>query len=380
MADVQVEKGHIRIANPVMEALALAPFNGGQVRVLLAILRATWGWQRKEAELSTADLAETTGMARSTAAAGLRALVDEGVVIEVHKPSFSSSGTYRPQKDPTKWGRFTVHPPALSENSDTPKPRTLRTQAPETPEFRTGDSEVPDTKTPEAVAAQGSPPAERQSKDRKDSITPDADGDSCVDPPRDTTASDDLVAALEKGLDGLELDAAERKAVVKEGRRVTSGLDYGVWNDPKGTPAPEVERPRLLQLAVLHWDDQDRKIPLRSCLRYVIAQQLDPFELPSSEGQGQITSKDENKHYRNHQDSAAKRTGSTGPQLVASAKVPEPKGGDDAQRWAQDNPEAFERIKDEIAQAEGIDRDDQLQRLQLTGLAIKRIREEKLTA
>lgn len=167
--NLRLADGHVRIINPVMEALAMAPFNAGQLRVLMVVIRKTWGWQTKDAEVSSGDLADATGLARSTAAAALRDLVDAGVLVELEAPSFSSAGCYQVQKDPEQWGRFAVSPPSLSGTPDTPESRTLRESGPDSPAHRTPVSGTPDTPAPESVGAQrDTDPLKTSSKERKD--------------------------------------------------------------------------------------------------------------------------------------------------------------------------------------------------------------------
>src|SRR5690606_40851439 len=106
MADVQVENGYTRIAHPILEALALAPFNAAQLKVLLALIRETYGWQQKDAAISYTRLEAATGLHRDTVRNALRSLIREGVVIVVREATFTEPAVYRLQKDPHKWGRY----------------------------------------------------------------------------------------------------------------------------------------------------------------------------------------------------------------------------------------------------------------------------------
>lgn len=56
----QLEHGHTRIANELLEAFIAYPFGGGELKVLLAIIRLTYGWQRKAAPLPQATLVRLT--------------------------------------------------------------------------------------------------------------------------------------------------------------------------------------------------------------------------------------------------------------------------------------------------------------------------------
>ena len=58
----QLEHGHTRIANELLEALIRYPFNGGEYKILLAIIRLTYGWQRTERPIKQTDLAQATGL------------------------------------------------------------------------------------------------------------------------------------------------------------------------------------------------------------------------------------------------------------------------------------------------------------------------------
>jgi phage replication O-like protein O len=46
MANPQRENGHIDIANEIAEALARTNLSAYQMRVMWAIWRKTWGWQK----------------------------------------------------------------------------------------------------------------------------------------------------------------------------------------------------------------------------------------------------------------------------------------------------------------------------------------------
>ena len=83
-----------------------------------------------------------------------------------------------------------------------------------------------------------------------------------------------LASALADHVAGLDAEAARR--LLRSARRITSGLDTECWRDPTGTAVPVPDRPRLLRLALLEHDEHPN-IPLRGCLRYVTAQQMDPL-------------------------------------------------------------------------------------------------------
>jgi len=57
----QLEDGHTRIANELLEALLAYPFHGGELKVLLAIIRLTYGWQTTSRPIKQRQLARLTG-------------------------------------------------------------------------------------------------------------------------------------------------------------------------------------------------------------------------------------------------------------------------------------------------------------------------------
>ena len=56
MANPQLENGFTRIANEILEALSKAELSGSEFRLAIAILRFTYGMQKKSAEIKTKTL------------------------------------------------------------------------------------------------------------------------------------------------------------------------------------------------------------------------------------------------------------------------------------------------------------------------------------
>ncbi|VFR31969.1 Replication protein O [plant metagenome] len=57
----QLEHGHLRIANELFDAITAHPFKQTTLRVLLAVLRKTYGYGKKEDDLSASQLATLCG-------------------------------------------------------------------------------------------------------------------------------------------------------------------------------------------------------------------------------------------------------------------------------------------------------------------------------
>lgn len=82
MASPQLENGFTRIANELLEALIRFPFSQRQLRLVLALARATYGWQSKVARLPKLRLATLTGLRPDHVYRELRELRDMKVVTE----------------------------------------------------------------------------------------------------------------------------------------------------------------------------------------------------------------------------------------------------------------------------------------------------------
>ena len=77
----QLEDGHTRIANELLEALTGYPFGGGELRVVLAIIRLTYGWNRKRCVLRQTTMARLTRLDRRQIQRVLTALRQQGVLL-----------------------------------------------------------------------------------------------------------------------------------------------------------------------------------------------------------------------------------------------------------------------------------------------------------
>lgn len=62
MADVQTEKGFTKIANELFDKIIQADFNKRELKVILLIIRYTYGFSRKQAPLSVRFISQATGI------------------------------------------------------------------------------------------------------------------------------------------------------------------------------------------------------------------------------------------------------------------------------------------------------------------------------
>ena len=80
MANPQLHNGHTRIANEIINQIMKTNLNGTQFRLVMAIWRFTYGFQRKEYEMSVSYLAKQIDTSRSHVDRELKALIDRNVI------------------------------------------------------------------------------------------------------------------------------------------------------------------------------------------------------------------------------------------------------------------------------------------------------------
>ena len=105
MANPQKENGYTVIANEVIEQLAFASLSGREMRVVLVVIRKTWGWSKKEDRLSLSQVAEATGIARPHISGITRGLVAKGfLVVKGATTGGNIPNTYYFNKNHDLWG------------------------------------------------------------------------------------------------------------------------------------------------------------------------------------------------------------------------------------------------------------------------------------
>lgn len=80
MANPQLKNGHTRIANEIFEQIMKTNLNGTQFRLVLAIWRYTYGFQRKTNEMSISFLAKVIDAGRTQVDRELTTLIDRKIV------------------------------------------------------------------------------------------------------------------------------------------------------------------------------------------------------------------------------------------------------------------------------------------------------------
>lgn len=101
---VQLENGFTRIANELLDALAMQPLNGTQWRILIVVFRYTYGFNRKEHELSEAFISKASGIHRKQIGRELNVLIKDNLLSVKKAATFSSSRILAFNKNYESWG------------------------------------------------------------------------------------------------------------------------------------------------------------------------------------------------------------------------------------------------------------------------------------
>lgn len=103
MASPQKENGYTAIANEILEAVARIKLNGTQFRILLVVWRYTYGFQRKNHELSESFIAGATNMHKQQIKRELKGLVDRKIIDIIKDATFSTPRVISFNKNYKEW-------------------------------------------------------------------------------------------------------------------------------------------------------------------------------------------------------------------------------------------------------------------------------------
>lgn len=103
MAEVRLENGYSPVANSLLEAIYRCDFTATEYRVLFAIIRYTYGYSRKNAELSVSFLSGVTQTPKRSVERALAGLIGSGVVSSVPGGSRKDSKLLGVNKNYSEW-------------------------------------------------------------------------------------------------------------------------------------------------------------------------------------------------------------------------------------------------------------------------------------
>ncbi len=100
---VQLENGYTRISNEILEVLATTNLNGTQRRILDIVFRQTYGYQRKEHDLSITFIAKATNIHKKQIQRELTALIERKIITVVSGATFNKSRVIAFNKNYNEW-------------------------------------------------------------------------------------------------------------------------------------------------------------------------------------------------------------------------------------------------------------------------------------
>ena len=96
MANPQVEDGHTRIANELLDKLGKAYIKPNDWQILICLFRKTYGYQKKSDYITNSQIVEFTGLDKSVVCRGLKNLADKKLINR-------ENGNISIQKDWEQW-------------------------------------------------------------------------------------------------------------------------------------------------------------------------------------------------------------------------------------------------------------------------------------
>lgn len=96
MANPQTENGWTMIADEIIEALMRINLSPYESRIIWAVIRQTYGWQKKGANISLSKFNELTGVSKSHICDAIKKLVKRNILVK-------KKNRYSLQKNYEKW-------------------------------------------------------------------------------------------------------------------------------------------------------------------------------------------------------------------------------------------------------------------------------------
>lgn len=103
MANPQKEEGYSAIANELLEAVYRTNFNATELKIIMFLIRFTYGFRRKECELSLSFVSNGIGISKRYVSSSISKLISDKVLIVVRNHTDTQSRVIKINKDFDKW-------------------------------------------------------------------------------------------------------------------------------------------------------------------------------------------------------------------------------------------------------------------------------------
>ncbi len=117
MKSVQLENGYTRLANELLEAITISRFNATQLKIILCVIRRTYGFQKKESELSITFISRATGISKRYVAQEINHLISSKILIVSKEYTMKSSRRLKLNKNYIEWETYRGIVPQVSNSS-----------------------------------------------------------------------------------------------------------------------------------------------------------------------------------------------------------------------------------------------------------------------
>lgn len=117
MSEIDVNNGFVRVANKLLEVIYSSNFNATQLKILLMIIRYTYGFNRKSHNLSITFISKGTGISRRSVGQELRVLIDAKVLSVFENHTATESREISINKDYTIWKGYGSRLPQWKKSS-----------------------------------------------------------------------------------------------------------------------------------------------------------------------------------------------------------------------------------------------------------------------
>ena len=87
MANVQIENGFTKIANELFDVILISNLSLRELKILFCVIRFTYGFNRKEANLSARFIGKATGIKANHVFTSVRDLIEKKILLSKNSKS-----------------------------------------------------------------------------------------------------------------------------------------------------------------------------------------------------------------------------------------------------------------------------------------------------
>jgi phage replication O-like protein O len=127
MASPQKENGFTAISNELFKAILESPFTLRELKIIFTVIRFTYGFNRKEAELAVRFISKATGIKFTHVAESINTLQSKNILILSKSESHRQGRIIKLNKDYETWDikRSQISNISLKSNGSVPEKVTL---------------------------------------------------------------------------------------------------------------------------------------------------------------------------------------------------------------------------------------------------------------